>query len=323
MSVVRFLTRALAALAALAVAGLTVFADAPAADIVRQGAPQAALALLCFAVLLLGLRQARTAIMAGLTAAALAGPLIAVGAPSPMARTEPALSILFHNVHDGRADLSILKEMIDQFDPDVLAFVEAYGGYEDRLAAIAPAYPYRYKPEDSYALILSKTPLAPCPALPEPAYWEGGGCGALETRIGPLQLAVAHIARPWPFRRPKDQRRDADEIALALAASRNVPTLLVGDFNATPWGAIAKRLTASGVSAVGGLDGTWPAVFPWFLRAPIDNGFISPELRAVEKRVLRETGSDHLPVLYRIQRARPLSRSPAVVTAAQTAHIGK
>ena len=78
------------------------------------------------------------------------------------------------------------------------------------------------------------------------------------------------------------------------------PVLLLGDLNLTPWSYhFQKLLRDTGLvdSARGfGIQTTWPA-FLYPLRIPVDHCLVSPNLRVTSRRVGRNLGSDHLPLL--------------------------
>jgi len=98
--------------------------------------------------------------------------------------------------------------------------------------------------------------------------------------------------------------RDA-EIAIAArhAAEAPQPTLSIGDFNDVAWSHTSqmfKRIGGYLDPRVGrGRYPTFPAGWP-MLRWPLDHVFLSPEFVVISMRVLRNVGSDHLPVSVRL-----------------------
>ncbi|MCK5506851.1 MAG: endonuclease/exonuclease/phosphatase family protein [Thermodesulfovibrionia bacterium] len=90
----------------------------------------------------------------------------------------------------------------------------------------------------------------------------------------------------------------------ALISGSDCQVVVAGDFNTSPWsrcfnGLKAAKLddTAAGI----GVQASWPAMWPAFMRIPIDHVLISKEIKVIERCVLEDIGSDHLPVFVRLQ----------------------
>ncbi|MBN9419811.1 MAG: endonuclease/exonuclease/phosphatase family protein [Candidatus Eremiobacteraeota bacterium] len=77
------------------------------------------------------------------------------------------------------------------------------------------------------------------------------------------------------------------------------PFALLGDLNNTPWSpSLAPiRDRARNARAGFGVLPSWPTMLPGLLRIPIDQCFVSPDVRVVECRLGPEIGSDHLPLI--------------------------
>ncbi|HEX2872165.1 MAG TPA: endonuclease/exonuclease/phosphatase family protein [Polyangiaceae bacterium] len=84
-------------------------------------------------------------------------------------------------------------------------------------------------------------------------------------------------------------------------AGTDLPLVICGDFNASPFSGVYRKLTQSLLDVQGGLfasRGTWPSRFPFWR---IDHMFVSPSI-AVQRCVVLDrraarTASDHLPLL--------------------------
>ncbi|MEE8238524.1 MAG: endonuclease/exonuclease/phosphatase family protein, partial [Nitrososphaerales archaeon] len=78
------------------------------------------------------------------------------------------------------------------------------------------------------------------------------------------------------------------------------PILLLGDLNITPWSPIFKdflRSTGLRDSREGfGLQPSWPTWFPpaWI---PIDHVLVSSNVTVYDRKIERDIGSDHYPVI--------------------------
>lgn len=104
---------------------------------------------------------------------------------------------------------------------------------------------------------------------------------------------LPHLAaiRDWHF-----------EIVADLVKASPDPTIVIGDFNVTLWSAPLRKLFAQ-------IDlrdhARWPeltyaAIFPRPTRIPIDHMLVSPGLRIAEMRKSEPLGSDHFPIVARV-----------------------
>jgi vancomycin resistance protein VanJ len=284
--------------AALGVSVLILATDWAYLDALRQIAPHLAAAALVIAAVALVRNAPRAACLLGLCAAALAWTASPHAlAPQPTAASA-RFTLFFHNAHSGKSDPQAILDLIAAEDPDVAALVEIYPHERRRIDALRARYPHMVQLDDHRPIaIFSKRPMTllrpPNPDWPTATYV------SLASEIGPIALGVVHLSRPWPFSAARFQNAEtARLLETARALQQTAPAILVGDFNATPWGRVARRLGRAGLSPVGGLEGTWPTIFPALIRTPIDNAFVSAGLRPARKRVLASTGSDHLPVLF-------------------------
>jgi endonuclease/exonuclease/phosphatase (EEP) superfamily protein YafD len=123
---------------------------------------------------------------------------------------------------------------------------------------------------------------------------------------GPTIVAV-HAVAPVPGEM-QNWRSDLDWLAAACAGGN---VILAGDFNSTldhysglgvDGGTIGACRDAGEVSDNGAV-GTWPAVLPAILGAPIDHVMATPNWRVTGMRVVQSHdgyGSDHRPVLVQL-----------------------
>jgi endonuclease/exonuclease/phosphatase (EEP) superfamily protein YafD len=123
----------------------------------------------------------------------------------------------------------------------------------------------------------------------------------LRTADGPPTMVYAvHTLPPTSGRAV----RVADEQLARAAAVLNEhdgPRIVIGDLNATRWGAAYRRLRSQidlRDSADGqGLRGTWPSPL-WFTgMIGIDHVLVSPDIRVEDRRVGPHLGSDHRAVV--------------------------
>jgi endonuclease/exonuclease/phosphatase (EEP) superfamily protein YafD len=123
-------------------------------------------------------------------------------------------------------------------------------------------------------------------------------------QAAPFTLLATHPIPPVDEGNDRSHRRQMQALAERVAALRG-PVVLAGDLNATPWSRpFARLLAASGLrdSRAGfGLQATFPVSGGTsLLRLPIDHVLISSEIGVRSRRVERDLGSDHLPVLVEL-----------------------
>lgn len=279
-------------------------------DAIRQLAPQAAVTALIAAGVALLLGRSWAALWAAAAAVLFALPTVAAAAPAPMVAGAPTLTIYLHNIHSGRAAPAAIDEAVRAADPDMIALVESRPRDIRRLGNLVKRYPYRLQAGDRGPMtLLSKRPVRALTPQPDP--WPSGLYAVAETPLGPVSVALVHLSRPWPFSERIFQFIEMQRLAATLHGQgldggpglAPGPAIVLGDFNASPWGLVAARMKAAGFRPVGGLGGTWPAWGPALLRIPIDNAFTNAGVVGVGKTVLESTGSDHNPVVFRFQAA--------------------
>lgn len=120
----------------------------------------------------------------------------------------------------------------------------------------------------------------------------------------PFTLIATHPIPPVDAGNDVIQRQQLDGLARRVRSLRG-PVVLAGDLNATPWSRpFASLLESSGLrdSRAGfGMHATFPSSgVTDLLRIPIDHVLISPGIGVRTRRVERDVGSDHLPVLIEL-----------------------
>src|SRR5262249_9480573 len=155
---------------------------------------------------------------------------------------------------------------------ETLVLAEVRTWFTDKLEPLKKIYPYVSCPDFRYCgvVVYSRVPLTRWPGSAE----DPGMVGAtMHYPEGDLSLVAVHMTRPWPFKPRHDQPLEIEGIAARTKEAAG-PKLVVGDFNAVPWGAIVRRMSA--VANVKALPsrGTWHAAMPFPLRLPIDEALV-------------------------------------------------
>ena len=117
------------------------------------------------------------------------------------------------------------------------------------------------------------------------------------------ELAILGVHPPPPIGRQLSQIRDSQLTdTAAMVASLDVPVLVVGDLNATPW-SHGLRLLQDGTtldhrSPEPSWTPTWSAAIVFAV--PIDHALVTPPLVVAHRQIGPDVGSDHRPQILDI-----------------------
>lgn len=207
--------------------------------------------------------------------------------------------VLLLNVHTSSTAYDRVARLIAETDADVVALLEVDQRWIDALAPALAGYPARLElpRTDNFGLsIHARGVLA--------AHVETLGtfpsiAGTIDHGGARLAFVVTH---PIPPVARSLVARHAEQLAAVGARARELGphTLVLGDFNATPWSAPFRALveqtglcdTREGF----GLQATFPAMSA-LLRIPIDHVLASCAIGVRDRWIARDVGSDHLPVV--------------------------
>ena len=213
------------------------------------------------------------------------------------------IRVLVLNVHTESSSFDEVARLIDDVQPDIVGLVEVD---ERWLRGIAPAVArfqgHLEKPRnDNFGVALyTRGPLVGSieglgVALPSVV-------GTADIDGGKLSIILVHPLPPMSETALRAQREQLDAVA-ARARAISGPLVIMGDFNATPWSRPYRRLLAgSGLcdSRAGfGVQATFPADSA-LLRIPLDHLLMSCSIGIADRRVERDVGSDHLPIVVEL-----------------------
>jgi endonuclease/exonuclease/phosphatase (EEP) superfamily protein YafD len=271
------------------------------------------------ALLLIAFAAARRWLAGGLTLIAF-GLQLAVLQPASWfpahagADAPQTVEVLFSNVwwHNQRVDEAAAQ--IRAWAPDIVVLAEIDERNRPILDTLAADYPYRVDCLQHWACdsaVLSRLPI-----VENLSAWNGKrriatSVARIATPFGHLAVAGVHLDQPLPPRRVREQERQAEGLVELLSPIED-PLLLVGDFNAAPWGRLLRGLARdAGLEIAWGLEGTWPAALPWPLRIPIDHALTRNGFELVGREVVRMPGSDHKALRLLVGPSRTLAQRPA------------
>lgn len=222
------------------------------------------------------------------------------------------------NVHARNSPAPDSLEWFAQSGADAVALLECSAGWVSALEAtrIAGTSPWPHiasrtdgRPIAGVAL-LSRYPILRWRAAAAPSGAMPHIDATIDAPGGTIRVLVVH---PIPPEGVAAREMRNSELAWIARQCREdgMPTVVVGDFNETPWGrAFAEFAGASGLAPASAQHGwmpTWPVRIagvhvPMALRIPIDHAFVSPALGVAGFRTGADIGSDHLPVVLDIRR---------------------
>lgn len=246
-------------------------------------------------------RIAGGAAVGALAAYALMAPY--VSAPQAVSGNPVRFRVLLFNVWYSNGRIADVGRMIAQQDADLVVLVELSGAARKALKPVIDTYPYKFDCAGAGCdgLVLSRARLLP-QAVYRTSDPDRSPYAMIATDIAGCRLTVitTHMTRPFPNRPYWAQRAQAREIGSAVGLVPGAK-LVLGDFNAAPWGYVMRTIAErGGVKVLTGSGGTWPSVLLPQLRIPIDHMLAGPELSFVSREVLPRIGSDHVPVLAEI-----------------------
>lgn len=213
------------------------------------------------------------------------------------------LSLVFSNVLADNRDYGRVIALAEGENADLFAAAETSPAWIERLKALTATYPYSYAPDVGIfgVALYAKRPFTPT------LYRIGRyNMTLMRADFGDYVVYVAHPMPPANARLSEDNRLYIAELARRVAAETK-PVIVTGDLNATLWSGGMRPLMRAKLSwPVGsGLRHTWPTGRA-LLGIQIDH-VLTKGLRAGQLKVLRDVGSDHLPV--RADLALPESRA--------------
>jgi endonuclease/exonuclease/phosphatase (EEP) superfamily protein YafD len=228
----------------------------------------------------------------------------------PGNRAEGTFHLLQLNVSSGRhRDLSSLSALLAAGAFDVIALQECTSAcYEEISESLAKKGYYSINESEGRLALLSRFALSAPHAGREPPFLQAD----LVLKNGRrLRVVTTHLTRPWPF---GDSARHEAQIEAAFSRIRksDLPTVLLGDFNAAPWfPSLRSAREAAGFDEArlpAFAWATWPARLPHIAGGvsfplpviPLDHVFTRGAMETVSWRVGDTVGSEHRPVMVTV-----------------------
>lgn len=223
-----------------------------------------------------------------------------VSVPRPLPPGGTPLRVLVLNVHTESTGYAAVRQLIADAKPDLIGLVEVSQRWLDELGPAVAGYPGRLerpRPDNFGVALYTRMPLTG--AIEMLAIGLPSAVARVMVGGTAVGVLVIHPLPPMTAAALDAQIATLDAVADRVA-SLATPVVVLGDFNATPWSQPFHRLQArTGLcdSRDGfGLAPSFPAASA-VLRIPIDHLLASCEIGVRDRRIERDVGSDHLPVV--------------------------
>jgi len=217
--------------------------------------------------------------------------------------TPTSVRVLFSNVWTRNQQLDAFAAQIRALDPEIVVLAELNSRTNVLVEQLRSTYPYSVDCLEHWtcdSVVLSRLPIVEDLSDWLGDHWVATSAARIAAPFGLVAVAGVHLDRPLPPLRLQRQERQIEGLA-ALLANIDSPLLLVGDFNASPWGRLLPSLARkTELELAWGLEGTWPAQAPWPMRIPIDHALTGRGLALLDREVIRLPGTDHRALLLRV-----------------------
>lgn len=282
------------------------------AELVSNFRVQIMMMLLPFALLTLSMRRWWLCGLIGFAVIWCMAGTVWIHLPSSQPPAGPKkLKIMSYNILGTNERQHIVIQKIKQIDPDVISVLEYTNFWHMAFDELGDTYPYRIRLPRWHGFgvaMLSKYPLENRKISQLTGHATDNPLIMADVKFAgqTIRIAAMHVISPMNRDR-MDIRNSQLSEAADIFAGDGKPTVVMGDFNCTPWSPFLQDfLVKTGYrdSRQGfGYQGTWPAQH-WPLRIPIDHAFVSEEIHVHSRTLGHSAGSDHIPIVFEVSTAK-------------------
>jgi endonuclease/exonuclease/phosphatase (EEP) superfamily protein YafD len=213
------------------------------------------------------------------------------------------VTILLANVLTSNREYEKVRQLLRSENPDIFALLEVSETWMNELSSLKETYPHVISSPrgDNFGLALfSRIPFEESEIVQIGDAGLPTAAAKIRFDVASLTVIATHPLPPTHRAIARHRNRQLKELA-EYARSTEGPVIVMGDLNTTPYSPHFKKLLRdSGLqdSRRGrGIQPTWQAQLPWFLRIPLDHVLHSPDINVLDRRLGPHIGSDHLPVI--------------------------
>ncbi|QRR00576.1 endonuclease/exonuclease/phosphatase family protein [Dyadobacter sandarakinus] len=219
------------------------------------------------------------------------------------------ICIFSSNVLQDNKNTAGCMDLISKINPDVILLLETDEYWRKGTEGLAGKYPHQVLVplSNTYGMLLySRLPLV----NPEVRHLVDEEIPSITTQVQldsgkAVTLYCVHPTPPVPGENRYSTDRDKELLLIAKEVKKDPkPTIVVGDLNDVAWSyttALFTKMSGLLDPRIGrGFYNTFHAWYP-FLRFPLDHVFCSTDFKLVSLKRLASFGSDHFPILIRLQ----------------------
>ena len=225
-----------------------------------------------------------------------------VRSPRPLPANGRPVRVLLLNVLSSNTRFADVRRLITESNADIVALAEIQDDWIRELAPVLTGYPSRieHPRTDNFGLALYAR--APFVGGVEYLGMFPSIVASISDSTDGIPLGVVLTHPMPPISGYYLGLLDEQLAAVAVRARSLGPNaMILGDFNATPWSPPFRHLVeASGLcdSRAGfGLQTSWIPELSRVLQIPIDHALVSCGIGVRDRRIERDVGSDHRPVV--------------------------
>lgn len=214
------------------------------------------------------------------------------------------IKIVSLNINSQNKEWTRISNYLKEYDPDIVILTELTPTFGAQLALLKNIYPFGKAVMDdgNFGIgIISKIPLLKTEIQRQTFSQIPFITAEIRTHNSTLTIVAIHPFPPLGSEGTLLRNEYLNQVSQFIQKSDS-PTILCGDFNATPWSYPFKKMmseTKLSVPQGSGVFATWPTYLP-FLRIPIDYCLASKAIHILDYSSGPNVGSDHLPFQMRI-----------------------
>ncbi|MBM4152423.1 MAG: hypothetical protein FJ220_02730 [Kiritimatiellaceae bacterium] len=231
------------------------------------------------------------------------------GKPEAGGTAGKTIRVMQINLNAGNGAVEKVLSSIEKYNADLVLLEEVTPKWEKELQGVYSNYPHRLTQSrsDCFGIqLLSRFPFRSGEVLVIGPAGLPSVRADIETPQGPIAFIGTHPLPPIGGANSNERNQQLSALP-ELVKQQRYPVVLAGDLNLSPWSpwfrALLKESGLKNSMQGFGFQPSWPKK-PAFFRIPLDHVLHSPDVQIVNRFMGEDTGSDHLPLIVDIQRAR-------------------